>query len=308
VASVGPTRARGARLSRRETLDGWLFASPWIVGFVWLTLGPMLASLALSFTDWQLLVPPTWVGLANVDRALFHDPLVWRTLAVTLTYAVVAVPLHLVMGVAISLLLNTRVRGLALYRTVYYLPAVISGVAVALLWRWVFNPDFGILNYFLGLLGVRGPAWLADSDWALWALVLMSLWHVGAGIVIYLAGLQGIPTELYEAATVDGATWAQQTRFVTLPMLSPVLFFQLLVGLIGALQTFTQAYVMTGGGPGDSTRFYMLYLYENGFQFFKMGYASVLAWILFVFILALTLITLRSSSLWVHYEGQVRKG
>jgi multiple sugar transport system permease protein len=307
VASVDPPRVRGARLSRRETLDGWLFASPWIVGFVWLTLGPMLASLALSFTDWQLLVPPTWVGFANIDRALFRDPLVWRTLAVTVTYSLVAVPLHLVLGVTISLLLNTRVRGLAFYRTIYYLPAVISGVAVALLWRWVFNPDFGILNYFLGLLGVRGPAWLADSDWALWALVLMSLWHVGGGIVIYLAGLQGIPTELYEAATVDGATWLQQTRFVTLPMLSPVLFFQLLVGLIGALQTFTQAYVMTGGGPGDSTRFYMLYLYENGFQFFKMGYASVLAWILFVFILALTLVTLRTSSLWVHYEGQARK-
>lgn len=297
-------RARG--LAFRENLDGWLFASPWLAGFVLFTAGPMIASLVLAFTDYDLLSPPTFVGLANVGKAFLVDPLVIHALKITTTYAVTSIPLSILIGLALAMLLNTKVWGLSLYRTIFYLPAVVSGVAVALLWRWLFNPDFGLLNYLLSLVGITGPAWLADPRWALPALVIMSLWHVGGGIVIYLAGLQGIPTDLYEAAQVDGATWWSRTRFVTVPMMTPVIFFQLVMGIIQALQVFTQAYIMTQGGPQDATRFYMLYLYENAFQFYKMGYAATLAWILFVYILVLTLLVVRSSAAWVYYEGATR--
>jgi multiple sugar transport system permease protein len=289
---------------RREELEGWLFASPWLVGFVFFTLGPMLAAALFSFTDWNLLQAPRWIGLGNVRTAMLDDPLVWVSLRVTTVYALFSVPLSIALGVSIALLLNARIGGLRFYRTVYYLPSVLAGVAVALLWRWLYSPDFGLVNVVLSFVGLRGPAWLADENWALPALVIMSLWHVGGGVIVYLAGLQGIPTDLYEAAEVDGAPWWPRFRHVTVPLLTPVLFFQLIVGIIAALQVFTQALVMTNGGPHDATHFFMLYLYRNAFQFFKMGYASVLGWILFVYILALTLVVFRSSAAWVYYEGE----
>jgi multiple sugar transport system permease protein len=204
------------------------------------------------------------------------------------------------------MLLNTKIRGLTWFRTIYYLPAVLSGVAVSFLWIWVFSADWGVLNYLLSLVGIQGPNWLTSERWALPALILMSLWGVGAGMVIYLAGLQGVPTELYEAAEVDGATWLRKFWHITLPLISPVILFQLILGLIAALQTFTQGYVMTEGGPNNATLFFALYLWRNAFQYLKMGYASALAWAIFAYILVLTLFVLRSSNAWVFYSGEIK--
>lgn len=287
-------------------LEGWLFASPWIIGFLLWTLGPMLASLWLSFTEWDLYSPPQWVGLRNFQD-LFADELVWKSLTVTSIYALVSVPLHLVFGLGLAMLLNRPIRGVRIYRTLLYLPAVLSSVAVALLWRWLLSADFGLINLLLSYIGIRGPSWLGDERWALMSLMLMSLWGVGAGTIIYLAGLQGIPTDLYEAAEVDGAQGWDRFRHITLPMMTPVLFFQLVVGIIAALQTFTQAFIITNGGPNNSTLFLLLYLYRNAFQYFRMGYASALAWVLFLYILVLTLIVFRWSAVWVYYEGEKRR-
>ena len=294
-------------MRRREEIAGWLFASPWIIGFILFTLGPMLASAIFAFTDYNLLQPPTWVGFANIRQAFIGDPLVYQALKVTTIYAFVSVPLQVVFGLIVAMLLNAQIHGLQYYRTIYYLPSVLSGVAVALLWRWIYSPNFGLINAFLANFGIQGPGWLGDTQWALPALIGMSLWHVGGGIIIYLAGLQGVPTELYEAAKVDGAGWMTRFWHVTIPMITPVLFFQLIVGIIAALQVFTQALIMTNGGPHNATLFFVLYLYRNAFQFFKMGYASVLAWILFLYIFALTLLVYRSSSFWVFYNGYVRR-
>lgn len=287
--------------------DGWLFASPWIIGFVLWTLGPMLASLGLAFTEWDLFSPARFVGLENI-RDMLNDSLVLRSLTVTTIYAITSVPLHIFFGMALALLLNARIGGLRFYRTAFYLPSVLSGVAVALLWRWLFSPEFGLINTMLSYVGIQGPSWLGDERWALPSLVLMSLWGVGAGTIIYLAGLQGIPTDLYEAAEVDGARGWDRLIHITIPMMTPVLFFQLVVGIIGALQVFTQAYIMTNGGPNNATLFVILHLYRNAFQYFRMGYASALAWVLFIYILALTLLVYRTSTSWVYYEGETRKG
>lgn len=296
----------GGQIVQRH-LEGWLFASPWIIGFLLWTLGPMLASLGLSFTEWDLLSPPQWVGLRNFEE-LFADALVWKSLTVTTIYAIVSVPLHLIFGLGLAMLLNRPIRGVRIYRTLLYLPAVLSGVAVALLWRWLLSADFGMVNLLLSYIGIRGPSWLGDERWALMSLMLMSLWGVGAGTIIYLAGLQGIPSDLYEAAEVDGAQGWARFRHITLPMMTPVLFFQLVVGIIAALQTFTQAFIITNGGPNNATLFLLLYLYRNAFQYFRMGYASALAWVLFLYILVLTLIVFRWSAVWVYYEGEKRKG
>jgi multiple sugar transport system permease protein len=303
-----PVRAatRPSRTAWRRNLEGWLFASPWIIGFVLWTLGPMVASLFIAFTEWDLISAPRWVGTANI-QAMLQDDLVAQALKVTTLYAITSVPLHIVFGLSLALLLNTRIRGLRLYRTAFYLPSVLSGVAVALLWRWLFSKEFGLINALLyRFFGIEGPSWLGDQNWALPSLVLMSLWGVGAGAIIYLAGLQGIPTDLYEAAEVDGARGWNRLWNITLPMMTPVLFFELVTGIIGALQVFTQALIMTNGGPNNATLFYLLYLYQNAFQYFRMGYGSALAWVLFLYILVLTLLTYRSSQFWVYYEGEER--
>lgn len=268
----------------------------------------MLASAVMAFMRWDLLTPPTFIGFANITQALTVDPLVIHALRVTLFFALVSVPANIVLGVALALLLNSGVRGLRFYRTAYYLPSVLSGVAVALLWRWVFSGEYGLANLMLSWVGVDGPNWLADDRWALPALMIMNVWAVGAGMVIYLAGLQGIPSELYEAAEVDGAGWWPRLRYITVPLITPALFFQLITGIIQALQIFTQPLIMTKGGPYDSTLFYVLYLYRNAFEYFQMGYASVLGWILFLCILLLTLLVFKTGRSWVHYEGESRGG
>jgi multiple sugar transport system permease protein len=268
----------------------------------------MLASAVMAFMRWDLLTPPTFVGLDNIRQALVVDPLVLHSLRVTLFFAFVSVPVNIVLGLALALLLNSGARGLRFYRTAYYLPSVLSGVAVALLWRWVFSGEYGLANLMLSWFGIDGPNWLADDRWALPSLMIMNVWAVGAGMVIYLAGLQGIPSDFYEAAEVDGAGWWPRLRYITVPLVTPALFFQLITGIIQALQIFTQPLIMTRGGPYDSTLFYVLYLYRNAFEYFQMGYASVLAWILFFCIMLLTLLVFRTGRSWVHYEGESRGG
>lgn len=295
------------RRTLQRNLTGWLFASPWILGFLLWTLGPMIASLLIAFTEWDLISAPRWVGAANVGT-LFSDQLVAQALTVTTVYAVTSVPLQIVFGLSLALLLNSKIVGLSFYRTAFYLPSVLSGVAVALLWRWLFSTEFGLFNTMLSSVGINGPSWLGDPRWALRSLVIMSMWSVGAGVIIYLAGLQGIPTDLYEAAEVDGARGWDRLWYITLPMMTPVLFFQLVTGVIAGLQIFTEAFIMTNGGPNNATLFMLLYLYRNAFEYFRMGFASTLAWVLFLYILVLTLIFFRTSSLWVYYEGEEKKG
>ncbi len=294
------------KLARREALTGVLLVLPWIVGFLVFLLGPMLVSVYLSLTDWDLLTDPRFVGLKNYRRMFFEDPLVRQSLKVTTLYAFSAVPLRVVGGLFLAVLLNQNIKVKSFIRTIFYLPSVVSGVAVAMLWLWIFNSDFGLLNLILHLFGIRGPAWLSDPDYVLAAFVIMSLWGVGGSMVIYLAGLQGVPTDLYEAAEVDGASTLLRFWHITLPMISPVIFFNLIMGIIAALQIFNQAYIMTQGGPQNASMFMMLYLYFNAFEYFKMGYASSLAWLIFFYILALTLLVFRSSSRWVFYAGSVR--
>jgi len=297
-------------LARREALWAYAFIFPWIAGFLIFTLGPMLASLYFSLTDYNIINPPIWVGLKNYHRALFVDPLFWHSLQRTLYFASLALPLGLLFGFFLAVLLNQDIPGVNLWRTIYFLPSVISGVAVALLWLRLFNPRMGIINPFLRSLGVANPpGWLQDPAWAIPALVIISLWGVGGTMIIYLAGLQGIPTTLYEAAKIDGANNVQRFFHVTLPLMTPVIFYNLVIGLIGAFQYFTEVYVATSGagGPVRSTLVYNLYLYQNAFKFFEMGYASAMAWILFVLVLLVTLLVFKSSPMWVFYEGQVRR-
>lgn len=291
----------------REICAGYFFAGPAILGFFIFTLFPILASLYLSFTDYNL-AQMTFIGLQNYVFMFAKDPLFWQSLKVTFIYTAFSVPLGLFAGFLVALLLNQKVRLLAIFRTVYYLPALIGGVAASMLWLWLFSRDFGLVNFLLSLIGIRGPSWLGDPVWVLPAFIVMSLWGVGGTMLIYLAGLQGIPSELYDAAKVDGAGPVARLRHVTIPMMTPVIFFNLVMGIIGTFQVFTPAYVMTQGGPANATLFYVLYLYQNGWQYFKMGYAAALAWVLFLIIFVFTLLVFKSSPVWVYYEGEVIRG
>ncbi|HQY92821.1 MAG: sugar ABC transporter permease [Caldilinea sp.] len=297
-------------LAQKEDLWALFFIAPWLVGFVLFTAGPMLLSFYFSLTRYNIVDPPIFTGFENYVRAFVRDPLFWHSLRVTIYYGALALPLGLIAGFSLSLLLNQKVPGVSVWRTIYFLPSVIAGVAVAIVWSRIFSPQIGILNPFLeSNFGIKGPGWFTDPDWAVPGLVIMSLWGVGGGIIIYLAGLQGIPTSLFDAAKVDGANVLQRFRHVTLPMMTPVLFYTLVLGLIGAFQYFTEVYVISGGsgGPQRATLFYNLYLYQNAFKYNEMGYASALAWVLFLVVLALTLLVFRSSVLWVYYEGEVRR-
>jgi multiple sugar transport system permease protein len=297
-------------LAKREAAAGYLFVSPWLIGFVLLTLGPMILSLYFSFTQYNIVDPPKWVGADNYTH-LFSDPLFWQSLKVTLYFAVLSLPSGLVLGFVLAILLNQKIPGVNFWRTLYFLPSVLSGVAVTLLWIILFNPQIGAINKLLEQIGIKGPGWLSDPNWAIPSLVIMALWGVGQNMIIYLAGLQGVPVDLYDAAKVDGAGALQRFRAVTIPMMTPVLFYNLVLGLISTFSYFTQAYVASAaggdvGGPARSTLFYNLYLYQAAFKFNEMGYASALAWVLFIIILILTGLVFRSSSLWVYYEGELR--
>ena len=299
--------SRGA--ARRERRAAYLFISPWALGFLAFTAGPLLVSMGASLTDYSVLHPEAtrWVGLANYQEA-FGDATLLHSLRVTLLYVALAVPADLVMGLVLALVLNARARGIGLFRTVMFLPVMIAGtggasVAVALLWLWLFQPRFGLLNYLLSKVGLPAQLWVYSPRLVVPSLALMSLWGVGRSMLIYLAGLQGLPRDVLAAAQVDGASAWRRFWVVTLPLLTPTILFNLVLDLIGGLQTFTQAYVVTQGGPGNASLFYLLYLYRNAFSYFRMGYASALAWVLFGFTLVVTALIFRSARRWVFYEG-----
>lgn len=290
----------------RPSVCGFLLITPWLLGFLIFTAGPMLTSLWISLTKYDL-ARMQFVGAENYRRLFFADPLFWKAVRVTFEYALFSVPLGIAGSLALAILLNQRIRGIPVFRAIFYLPSMVPAVASAIVWQWVFNADRGALNIGLGAFGYAGPQWLQDERYTLWAFVIMSLWGVGgARMIIFLAGLQGISETYYEAAKLDGAGTWRQFWHVTLPLLSPVMFFNVILGTIGAFQVFTQAYVMTNGGPNHASLFYALYLFQNAFEYFKLGKASALAWILFLFLLVLTLVQFRLSRRWVHYEGEAR--
>ena len=287
----------------KKDLTGYAFISPWIVGFLMFTAFPFLSSIVLSFTRYNIISPPVWVGAANYRTMAHSDPLFWNSLAVTVKFAVLAVPLGVVAGVGLALLLNLDIRGISLYRMIFFIPSILPSVATSVVFLWLLNPEIGLVNRAFRAVGVTGPEWLQSPQWALPSLVLMSLWAVGGSMVIYLAGLKDIPAHLYEAALIDGANPWQRLRHVTLPMLSPVIFFNVIMGVIGVFQYFTEAFIMTQGGPEDSTHFYALYLFERAWQYLDMGYASAMGWVLFLIIMSITGLLFWSQKRWVHYEG-----
>lgn len=290
-------------LARQEAIWFYIFISPWIIGYILWVGGPMIASFYLSFTNYQVNEPPRWIGLSNY-QGLFADPLFWQSLRVTAYFTFLAVPLAVVFAVIIALLLNQSIPLLSVWRTIYYLPSVTSGVAVALMWSWIFQPDFGLINVVLdSLFGIQGPHWLLDTRWVIPTFVIMSLWGFGGPMLIYLAAIQGIPTPLYEAAELDGASKLRQTVSITIPLITPVIFFNLVMSIIASFQTFTNAFIITQGGPNYASYFYIYYLFQNAFVYFRMGYASAQAWILFVIVITLTILAFRSQRYWVYYEG-----
>lgn len=297
--------APAAELSWRESATGYLFLAPWLVGFFGLTLGPALISLYLSFTDYDLLSSPRWVGAANYIRIATSDPKFSAAMHVTFLYVALSVPLKLAFALLVAMMLNRGLRGLPLYRAIFYLPSLIgASVAVAVLWRQLFASD-GLLNQALKIFGIHGPSWISNPDTALYTLVALSVWQFGSPMIIFLAGLRQIPKDVYEAAEIDGASRSQQFWRITLPLLTPVLFFNLVVQTIDAFKAFTPAFIISGGtgGPIDATLFYTLYLYQEAFAYFRMGYASALAWVLVVIIAVFTALSFLSSRYWVHYDG-----
>ncbi len=293
-------------MRRKEAIGFYIIISPWILGFLMFILGPIVASIYLSFTDYSVIRATTFVGFENYKSLFAESDLFWQSLKVTGIYTMTAVPLHLMISLVVALFLNMKIPALALFRTIYYMPTVITGVAVALLWSWIFNPQFGVINDLLSKVGITGPMWLGDENWALPALVVMSSWGTGSSMLIFLASLQAIPTQLYEAAEIDGARWWIKFWRVTLPLITPVILFNVVIGVINSFQSFTNSYIMTEGGPNNATLFYVLNLYRQAFQYYHMGYASALAWILFIIIMVCTLLIFKSSAAWVYYEAEVK--
>ncbi|MCK6579848.1 MAG: sugar ABC transporter permease [Anaerolineae bacterium] len=289
-------------LARRRTITGYIFISPFMLGVLFWVVIPVLVNLYLTFHSWNLMSPPRFVGLANIET-LFKDPILPYALKATFLYTVMSVPLGLALGFFLANLINTNIRGIAVFRTVFYLPSIVPAVANALLWAWMFNTEFGLINSFIRALGGSKIAWLQDPAWAMPAFVILSLWGSGASMIIFLAGLQGIPDIYYEAAEIDGAgRWAKM-RHITLPMMSPIFFFNLVIGFINSFQVFVIGYLITDGGPQNSTLFLVLYIYRSAFQNLKMGYAAALSWLLFGILLVLSLIIFRYLGKRVYYEN-----
>lgn len=307
--AAGPGRQHRVqgRMAREEERAAYLFLLPWLIGVVIFLIGPIIASIYLSMTNYNLITEPHWVGFANYREMFFDDRNFWQSIRVTLKFTVLSVPLYMVTGLAISLLLNMKLKGMYLFRTILYLPSVLSGVAVAVLWVTLLNPELGAVNWLLRSIGIANPPrWLSSPDWAVPAVVLMGLWSVGGSAIIYLAGLQNIPPQLYEAAEIDGANAWQRFRNITLPMLTPTLFFSLITSLIGAFQVFEAGFILGGsrGGRGGALRFYLLNLWNEGFRNGRLGYASALAWILVLLAAIVIFITFRTSNRWVYYEHE----
>jgi multiple sugar transport system permease protein len=288
---------------RKEAIAGLLFAAPWFIGMAVFLLYPLFASVYYSFTDYSVLKPAVWIGLDNY-KELMGDELFWKSVVNTGVYAMMALPAGMVVALALAMLLNTKVKGMTVYRTIFFLPSLVPMISLAVLWLWILNSQYGVLNQVLGFVGIGGPNWLGDPAWSKPALVVLGIWGVGNAMLIYLASLQDVPQSLVEAADLDGANGWQKVRNVTLPMISPVILFNLVMGIIGTLQVFAVPYVMfPGGSPNRSTYFYAMYLFDNAFRFNKMGYAAAMGWIMFLVILVLTMGALKLSEKHVHYQG-----
>ena len=298
----------------REEINGWLFAMPWILGFILFTAGPMLFSLYTSFAKYNIIARPKWIGLENYQNLFFNDPVFYKALANTFWMVAVKTPLVIVVAISLAMLLNADIPGGKFFRTVIYLPNVLSGIAAIFLWQWILSPK-GLLNSALAAFSIHGPGWFVDPAWTKPGMVLMGMWWIGGNVLIYLAGLKGIPKELYEAAEIDGAGSWQKTRYITLPLLSPTIFFEVVTGIIATFQIFTTAFILIGtknpalGTLGQSMLFYVLYLYDRAFGKigqggFQMGYASAMAWVLFIIILVITAIQLWLAKRWVYYETE----
>lgn len=306
----GPLRRSGrsrswggiSKLQRREAIEGIVMALPWMIGFVVFTAGPMLAAIYLGLTKWDIITPPRFVGLGNYVELFTQDRLFLKSVRVTTLYTIMSVPIHVILGFLLASLLNAKVPGTNIFRSIFYLPSVLPLVASAVLWSWLLNPEFGLVNFALSRIGIKGPGWLTSETWALPAIVFMNVQFIGITMVIMLAGLQRVPRELYEAAELDGAGQWHRLRYITIPMMSSVIFFTIVININNSFQTFTQAYVMTNGGPSNATLFYMLYLYNNAFRFYKMGYASAMALLLFIVMVVITLVQFRLSRRWVYTE------
>lgn len=290
---------------RWRRYQGMLFILPWFIGFVIFSLGPFIASLVISFTNWNMADPPRFVGIDNYTR-LFIDENYIKSLVNTFYYTIFHVPGQIIIAFAVACLLNRKVHGLPLFRTAFYLPAITSGAATAIIWLFLFQPK-GLINQALETVGLPGPNWLGSTQWAMPTLILMSFWNIGTPMVLFLAGLQGVPQSLYEAAEIDGAGWQGKLRFITIPMMTPYFFLTAVLGVIGSFQVFTSALLVTGGGPANATLFLVLYLYWNAWSYFKMGYASAMAWTLLLMILLFTAFQFWISKRWVYYEGETRK-
>ncbi len=305
-----PRKRRITGLAFREAVDGYTFATPAILGLLVFTLGPVLVSLYFSFTNYDIVSAPQYVGAANYIKMLADDGLFRKSLWITVYYCVTSIPLVVIVAFLIAVLMNQKVRGITVYRVIWYIPSLVPAVCNATLWRWVLNRDFGLLNIFLRTFGIDGPGWLIEPNWTIPSLVMIRLWGIGSTALIFLGGLQGIPEHLYEAVDIDGGTWWHKFRHITIPMVSPIIFFNLIMSIISSFQVFTLAYVIftpTGGtgsaGPENAALFYVLYLYRNAFQYFKMGYASAMAWFLCLVIMALTALVFKLSGRWVYYEA-----
>lgn len=293
---------RRSRLNSRETAWFYLCIAPWLVGFFVFTFGPILASIALSFTDWDLFQRANFVGVSNYDKLLTQDDIFWKSIYNTFFYTFISIPVAMALSLVIAYMLNKNLQGINLFRTLYYLPSTVPVVASSFLFIWLFAPQTGLINTFLQLFSIEGPSWLMDAAWVKPSLIIMSLWSVGGGVVLLLAGMKGIPMEMYESAAIDGASRWKEFFYITLPMLSPVIFFTLVTGVISHFQTFAQIYIMTSGGPDNASMMIVPFLFDHAFRFYHMGYASAIAWLLFLIILAFTLLIFRSSALWVYYE------
>lgn len=294
-------------LRRRQlskTLNGYLFIAPWLIGFFVFTLFPIVASFYLAFTSYDTMSPPTWIGLANFERMFTQDTRYWASVRATLYYVMTAIPLRLIFALAVAMLLNVERRGISIYRAIVYAPSIVGGsVAVAVMWRQVFGKE-GLVNFLMALVGIPPVNWLGDPNTAIWTLIVLAAWQFGSPMLIFLAGLRQIPASLYEAASIDGASGVSRFVKITLPMLSPVILFNLVMQTIGGFMVLTQALIVTGGGPLNTTLFYALYLYNRAFQSLHMGYGAAMAWVLLVAVAGVTFLIFKSSSRWVFYESK----
>lgn len=299
------------KTKKRREIVPYLFIVPWIIGFLVFTIGPLIFSLIMSFFDWPVIGTPTFVGVGNYIEMFTKDKQVIKSLLISIRYAIIFVPLNMSIALFLAMLISQPLKGVKIFRTIYYIPTVISGVAISIIWGWILNSKYGILNYLLSFLGIEGPQWLVDPQWAILAVVIASAFGVGSMMLIFYTNIKGIPIDLYEAASLDGASTARQFFSITLPIITPTILFNLITSIIGAFQQVTLVMLLTAGGPMKSTYFYGLMTYNNAFAHHKLGYASANAWVMFFIILCLTAIVFRSSSAWVFYEtevGQKKKG